>query len=438
MNLLLPPNTSVKLDSDLTCTVGKFIGGGGQGEVYQANFNGKAVALKWYFAQQATSKQRTAIEKLITSGAPNDNFLWPLSLATIPRSKSFGYIMPLREHRYKSINDLMKLHIDPSFRALATAGLELAHSFLQLHAKGLCYQDISFGNVFFEPNTGEILICDNDNVMVDGHTNCGVLGTPRFMAPEIIQGNALPNTQTDLFSLGVLLFYILMVHHPLEGKQESDITCFDLAAMNKLYGSEALFIFDPDNRSNRPIPGYHDNALIYWQLYPQFLRDLFIKAFTIGITDPENGRVRESEWRSTMVRLRDSIILCTHCQAENFYDVEVLKVSGKLRPCWSCKKSFKTPPRIRISRDIVMLNQGTQLFPHHIDPQKIYDFSQPIAMVIEHSKRLKIWGLKNLSSENWDVKTANGATKHIKPMESVTILNGTSIHFGKTLGGIRF
>jgi len=59
---------------------------------------------------------------------------------------------------YKSINDLMKRRIEPSFRALLTAGLELADSFLRLHAKGLCYRDILFGNVFFEPDTGKISI----------------------------------------------------------------------------------------------------------------------------------------------------------------------------------------------------------------------------------------------------------------------------------------
>ena len=35
----------------------------------------------------------------------------------------FGYIMPLRAPRYKGIVDLMKRRIEPSVRALTTAGL---------------------------------------------------------------------------------------------------------------------------------------------------------------------------------------------------------------------------------------------------------------------------------------------------------------------------
>jgi serine/threonine protein kinase len=152
-----------------------------------------------------------------------------------------------------------------------------------------------------------VRICDNDNVAVTGTAGGGVLGTPRFMAPEIVRGEARPSTDTDLFSLAVLLFYMFALNHPLEGQKEAEIRCFDLPAMNKLYGFEPRFIFDPDDDANRPVPGYHDNALLFWPLYPPFLRDLFTRAFTAGLRDPKNGRVRESEWRKAFVQLRDAI-----------------------------------------------------------------------------------------------------------------------------------
>jgi serine/threonine protein kinase len=47
------------------------------------------------------------------------------------------------------------------------------------------------------------------------------------MAPELLLSD-VPSRQTDLFSLAVLLFYMLLVHHPLEGKRESSIKCFAL------------------------------------------------------------------------------------------------------------------------------------------------------------------------------------------------------------------
>ncbi len=437
MNQILKIGQIVQTESGVPCKVETFLGGGGQGEVYKADLSGKSIALKWYYPAQATPEQYAALARLVKMGPPTNLFLWPLELTKAADTPGFGYIMPLRESRFKGIVDLMKRRIEPTFRALATAGFELSDSYLDLHAKGMCYRDISFGNVFFDPTNGDTLICDNDNVAVDNQEHSGVLGTPRFMAPEIVRGEAKPSTQTDLFSLAVLLFYMLMVHHPLEGKKESEIRCLDLPAMNKLYGSEPIFIYDPNDDSNRPVPGVHDNVLAFWPLYPSFLRDLFIKAFTVGLKDPL-ARVRESEWRSTMVRLRDSIYYCANCNAENFYDVEAMKASGgNPGKCWSCGKDLVLTPRLKLDRDIVMLNHDTKLYPHHVDTQRLYDFTQAQAEVNRHPTNPNIWGLKNLSQEKWVITTPDGTVKDVDPGRSVTLTVGTRINFGKREGEIR-
>jgi eukaryotic-like serine/threonine-protein kinase len=447
MDQILKTHHVVRVGSSgITGTIEQFLGSGGQGEVYRLKLGGAMVALKWYFPKSATTQQRTALEMLVKKGPPTEKFLWPMELATAPDVPGFGYVMPLREARYKGIVDLMKRRIEPTFRALATAGLNLSHSYLQLHSQGFCYRDISFGNAFFDPKTGEILICDNDNVAVDGSATGGVLGTPDFMAPEIVCGKAPPSTQTDLFSLAVLLFYLFHIHHPLYGKKVMKFHCLDPAARTQLCGVEAVFIFDPHDRSNEAVPRpvdplgeAGDNALAFWPVYPQFFRDLFTKAFTDGIRDPQNGRVRESEWRATMVRLRDAIVYCAQCGEENFYDAAVLKTTGgKLRPCWSCNKEVQPPPRIRLGKSaVVMFNHDTRLFPHHLDTQRMYDFSQPAAEVIRHPSNPRIWGLKNLSPEKWVCTTSDGTVKDVPPGRSVTLALGTKINFGKMEGEIR-
>ena len=426
--------------SGMNCEVEAFLGGGGQGEVYRAELNGKGVALKWYFPNSATREQRKVLETLIMKGAPNDKFLWPIELASADNVPDFGYIMPLREERYKSLFDLMKCRNEPTFYALATAGLHLSHSFLQLHSQGWCYRDISFGNIFLDPENGDILICDNDNITVDDITiKSGIGGTLGFMAPEIIRGDDLPSTKTDLFSLAVLLFYMFMVHHPLAGKREADIKCLDPVAMTKLFGEEPLFIFDPNDHSNEPVKGYQDNPLLYWPIYPQFLRDLFTDAFTDGIKDSLNGRIRESQWRAAMVRLRDSILYCSSCKAENFYDTDALRQSGgKLNRCWSCKQNIMLPFRIRIDNNVVMLNHNTKLFPHHVDEQKMYDFSQPVAEVNRHPTKPSLWGLKNLTSEKWSITKSDGTIQDVYPGKSVPLISGTKILFGSKQGEIRY
>jgi eukaryotic-like serine/threonine-protein kinase len=421
----------------IPCVVEQLLGAGGQGEVYKARMGGEAVALKWFFPQMATPEQQAAIEMLVRRGAPSEHFLWPLEIVSDPQVQGFGYVMQLRPARFKNIVDLMKRRIEPTFRALATAGFNLSHNYLLLHAQGLCYRDISFGNAFFDPTTGDVLICDNDNVAVDGAATLGVLGTPRFMAPEVVRGEARPSTQTDLFSLAVLIFYMLMVHHPLEGKKETEIKCLDLAAMNKLYGTDPLFIYHPNDNSNAPVPGLHENALAFWRIYPQFLRQLFTQAFTEGLQNPL-ARVRESEWRAGCVRLRDAILYCSHCASENFYDAEQLKTTqGDPGLCWACAAQLQLPPRIRIDRTIVMLNYDTKLFPHHVDQGKLYDFTSPMADITQHPMQMGVWGLRNLSQQKWVSTTADGKVQDVEPNRSVTLRVGTRIQFGNTEGEIR-
>lgn len=426
-------NTSHQL-----CRIESALGEGGQGEVYRVSVEGRSAAMKWYYPQFTTAQQKSSLETLVKKRAPTNRFLWPIELVSAPRKQGFGYLMPLREPRYKGIADLMKRRIDPSFRALATAGFELAHSFLQLHSKGLCYRDISFGNVFFDPETGEVLICDNDNVSVDGANPGGVLGTPRFMAPEVVRGDAYPSIQTDLFSLSVLLFYIFVVHHPLEGQKELMIHSFDLPAMTQLYGSEPVFIFDPYETSNRPVQGFHDNAFYFWPIYPQFLRDLFIKAFTDGIHDPTHGRIREGEWRVAMIQLRDCIHYCQSCGTENFYQGNGGEDSGNTAGiCWNCNKRLKLPFRIRLGKHIIMLNHDTQLFPHHVDDRSLYDFSRPVAAVSRHPEHPEVWGLRNLSDENWSCTTVRDPQPaEVPPGLNLTLQPGTEINFGKVIGEI--
>jgi eukaryotic-like serine/threonine-protein kinase len=439
MDQMLRPGQTVRCEpSGMSCVIETLLGAGGQGEVYKATLGGEAVAVKWFFPQMGTIEQRAAIELLVRKGAPSEHFLWPLEITQAAGVEGFGYVMPLRPQRFKNIVDLMKRRIEPTFRALATAGLNLSHNYLLLHSQGLCYRDISFGNAFFDPVNGDILIADNDNVSVDGAGVLGVLGTPRFMAPEVVRGEAVPSTQTDLFSLSVLIFYMLMVAHPLEGKRETEIKCLDLPAMTKLYGTEPLFIFDPADNTNAPVPGIHDNALAFWRIYPQFLRDIFIRAFTAGMRDPLHGRVRESEWRAVMVRLRDAIFYCHHCGLENFYDSEALKARGG-RPglCWSCATELRLPPRIRIGKSVVMLNHDTELFPHHVDDQKLYDFSRRVAAVTTHPTNPGIWGLKNLSQDKWVITNTDGAVRDVEPGRSLTLAVGTQIQFGKTSAEIR-
>ncbi len=163
------------------------------------------------------------------------------------------------------------------------------------------------GILMENPDNGDVLICDNDNVSFDNSKPGGVLGTPGFMAPEIVRGEKRPSKDTDRYSLSVLLFYLFMVNHPLEGKLEASIRCMDMVARVKLYGTDPVFIFDPNNKTNRPVKGIHDNATIYWPLYPEKLRQMFTRAFTVGLNEPSK-RITEPEWMTLFSNMMSGML----------------------------------------------------------------------------------------------------------------------------------
>jgi serine/threonine protein kinase len=325
-------------------------------------------------------------------------------------------------------------------------GLGLADSFFKLHAKGFCYRDISFGNAFFDPNTGEVLICDNDNVTENRSPTVSVLGTPDFMAPEIVRQQALPSRQTDLFSLAVLLFYIFHIQHPLVGKKILSIRTWDLPARTKLLGKAPVFIFDPQDKSNEAVDETVDplkeagaNALVYWPIYPQLLRDTFIQAFTKGLHDAEHGRVTEGEWRRVLSQLRDSIFYCAACGRENFYDPKLIKATPRAPgTCWWCHDQLRLSFRIRIGKSIIMLTHDARLFPHHLDPSKEFDFTTFDAEVIRHPSDPSIWGLKNCTGQRWVATLPDGSVMDIVPGRSVRLTDRASVNFGKVEGEVRY
>lgn len=425
----LKSGTILTSESGNRYTVKQLLGAGGQGEVYSVEAEHKTYALKWYYKNTATKNQKEILDNLIQSGPPDASFLWPQDMIFRVYGESFGYIMPLRPKNYRSIVDMMKRKAEPSFYCLCRAAYQLTRGYRALHGKGYSYRDISFGNVFFDPDTGDVLICDNDNVSYNG-AKTGIYGTPRFMAPEIVTGKAKPSRNTDLFSLAVLLFYMFMLGHPLEGKREARIKCMDIHAMNQLYGTDPLFVFDPENKDNRPLAGYQDNVLIFWDLYPQQLRDLFITSFTTGLTQP-NRRITEAKWLETFANMMSGIMICPHCGCEVFYDAQK-EESCAAHICWGCQQTVTVPPKMVIGKSTVLLMAGTKLYQHHIDGD--YDMETVAGEVVQNPSNPKLWGIKNLSQDNWTYSKGDGTQVPVAPGRSAAIARDAKVDFGQLTG----
>jgi serine/threonine protein kinase len=124
--------------------------------------------------------------------------------------------MPRLDDRFINCFQMLASATAPDFRTMIKIGLNLIDAFASLPGEGLCYRDVSFGNLFVDPGTGDVAIIDNDNVGTTGEETY-IKGTLQFMAPEVMLDEATPRTESDLYSLALFLFYLFCHGHPLEG-----------------------------------------------------------------------------------------------------------------------------------------------------------------------------------------------------------------------------
>ncbi|MET9294190.1 protein kinase [Streptomyces sp. NPDC003077] len=431
---MLPPGTRLTAEPGWPVTITGLLGSGGQGEVYRADTPDGERALKWYYPSCATERQLHIVEDLVARGFDDDRFLWPQE-TVFDGQGGFGYLMPLRPQRFQGLPDLFRRQLRTTPRALITAGVHTVEAYASLHSRGIAYRDISWGNIFFDPADGDVLVCDNDNAVAEGGVS-GISGTMEFMAPELVRGDegAMPSTQTDLHSLAVLLFMLLMNHHPLKGAQELRIRCMDEAAEKRLYGTRPVFVFDTHDTSNRPDPAEQPTVLATWAAAPETLRALFVQNFTEGLREPAH-RVRESQWRETLSKIRDTIVACADCGRQNMTEPDG-RTPGT---CWSCGKTLLLPPRLVLTTSrprtvrTVRLGRDARLFAHHLEAEpRRHDYSDGavIAALSEHPQRPGHFGLTNRSPATWHARRPDGSTQEVPPGRTVPLRTGLAVDLG--------
>jgi eukaryotic-like serine/threonine-protein kinase len=96
---------------------------------------------------------------------------------------------------------------------------ELMFALGEIHEKGILHRDLKPQNLMFRED-GTLAILDfgiAKHIDAIDRTKQGeVLGTPRYMSPEQVQGRAL-DLRTDIYSAGVLLYQMLTGRHLFDG-----------------------------------------------------------------------------------------------------------------------------------------------------------------------------------------------------------------------------
>lgn len=93
-----------------------------------------------------------------------------------------------------------------------------------VHQRGLLHRDIKAANVMRESG-GRIVLLDfgtGVETAADATGSKRLAGTPLYMAPEVLEG-APATPQSDLYSLGVLLFFLVTGAFPVYGKTLAEV-----------------------------------------------------------------------------------------------------------------------------------------------------------------------------------------------------------------------
>ena len=321
----LMPGAIVQTPEHTSYRVIKQLSEGGQGWTYLVEGPYGYKCLKAY--KPDFLSYRPDMMKLLRAKLPKPPksaaYVWPQEVIDCDLAK--GYVMEYIDDTHK----LMYSFLRPikgggvRFKDMKTAidaMLGLASAFNVLHQTGYNYQDLSCGNFMIDPNTGDVRIIDNDNVSVE-KTASGILGTPGYIAPEVLAGKSIPSIYSDRFSLSVIMFRLLFQGHPLEGQPFLTPLLTDEKAL-VIYCIDPVFVFDPNDRRNALSPALpqHRAMMAMWHWLPAYVKELFLRAFSreTMLIKP-NLRPSESDWEQVLSRLRSDLITCPYCNQESLF-----------------------------------------------------------------------------------------------------------------------
>lgn len=189
--------------------------------------------------------------------------------------------------------------------------ISLSKCYRQLHLQGLCYCDVSPNNILVARNQRSIVLIDSDNLTSTSLFSSSILGTPRYIAPELFTLNKQPNSITDTYSFAVILFELLRLGHPLIG----DLILEGTPELEEeAVKGQAVYVDHPSDDSNR-----NSTLLPSEVVFTKELQGLFEKMFVDGLHEYMK-RPTLYEFTSALQKAEDQLIQCDneHCKAYYF------------------------------------------------------------------------------------------------------------------------
>ncbi len=359
-------------------------------------------------------------------------------------------------------NPAFKLHLDKRelsdwFKYVLIC-LRIARAVRRMHAAGLAHSDLSYKNVLIDPMTGNAAIIDIDGLVVPGKFPPDVIGTPDFIAPEVMAtkhlpktdaGRKLPSINTDRHALAVMIYMYLLYRHPLRGGKVNDLDAQKDEELSM--GQKALFVEHPTDATNRPklnqvkptqLPWADVNKIPYTITGP-YLKKLFDDAFITGLHNPMQ-RPTADDWENALIKTVDLMQPCQNPKCDQKWFV----FDNSTRPtCPFCGTVYKgqlpilnlyaqrSPGKWTEEKHRVMVYHNQYLYPWHINrniaPNEKLTPEQrkPVGYFVFHGGK---WMLVNQTMTGLKDLTED---KLIGPKEMVELTDGKKLLLSAEEGG---
>jgi len=218
---------------DTRYLLGGVLGAGGMGTVYAAQNlrTGRSCAAKVLLPQLVSDdKMRRRLLREIQAASQLDhpNVVRILDYGEDGRAGTF---LVMERLTGRSLDQLIHEHGPQSLCFTIKVALELCDALGAIHSHGLVHCDIKPSNIYMLPegrtkilDLGLVKPYDPDSTALFQRITTGgmAFGTPHYMSPEQASFAAV-DPRSDLYSLGVVLFELLLGRTPFDGKSAIEV-----------------------------------------------------------------------------------------------------------------------------------------------------------------------------------------------------------------------
>ena len=175
--------------------------------------------LRERYARDVKSRQRFLREARSAGGLSHPNIV---TVFDVGQFEGLPYLV-MERLKGESLEDFLAAgnSLDP--RQVIEIGIQLASALHYAHERGVIHRDIKPSNIYFDPDSGLVKLVDFGIAAIDRRIREGkavdddtIVGTPRYMAPEQLQGDR-PDHRSDLYSMGIVLYRLLAGKLPFNG-----------------------------------------------------------------------------------------------------------------------------------------------------------------------------------------------------------------------------